>query len=200
MVRRFLTRKSENQMEQRAALMIQAAFRGHMTRKNILATNNGFKQLERKRVISKIQKAVKTIQSYWRGWKIRKIYKEMRLELATRAMQTSYFHQQIELLGYEAYNSFIKTTYRVYPNEFATELSSISNYNELQSMSCIHCVSGQVIVPASTPILVSSCCSPIDCRSPSQQQLKNSKIKCEAVKVSAHSHKQSVNIFRCIGL
>lgn len=34
--------------------------------------------------------------------------------------------------------------------------------NELHNVNCIHCISGKILVPANTPILVSSCCSPID--------------------------------------
>ncbi len=192
MVRKSLWKKNEKSMENKAALMIQAAFRGHVTRKNILATNNEFRILERKKMVANLLRAVKTIQSHWRGWKIRKLYKEMCLELATKAMQTKYFHQQIELLGNEMCNSIIKTTYQIYPNEFAGDGNSTCSYNELINMNCIHCVSGQVIVPANMPIMVSSCCPPVDDQA--QQQLKNGNNNYNGTKVTAFSHKNSVSV------
>jgi hypothetical protein len=86
------------------------------------------------------------------------------------------FFFQIGLLSNEFYYSIIKSTYKIFPNEFTDANITNNNQmsrsvqhmntafatNELHNISCIHCISGQILVPANTPILVSSCCSPID--------------------------------------
>lgn len=40
-------------------------------------------------------KSAKTIQSYWRGYAIRKLYRDLRLDMATKAMQFGYFCEQV---------------------------------------------------------------------------------------------------------
>lgn len=40
-------------------------------------------------------KSVKTIQSHWRGYAMRKIYRDLRLDMATKAMQFGYFCEQV---------------------------------------------------------------------------------------------------------
>ena len=40
-------------------------------------------------------KSVKTIQSHWRGYAIRKLYRDLRLDMATKAMQFGYFCEQV---------------------------------------------------------------------------------------------------------
>lgn len=40
-------------------------------------------------------KSVKTIQSHWRGYSMRKLYRDLRLDIATKAMQFGYFCEQV---------------------------------------------------------------------------------------------------------
>lgn len=42
-------------------------------------------------------KSVKTIQSHWRGYAIRKLYRDLKLDMATKAMQFGYFCEQVFL-------------------------------------------------------------------------------------------------------
>lgn len=75
--------------------MIQSHIRGFLARQAYQSQKGERLQNERKRKIEKIQNSVKTIQSYWRGWKIRKIYKEAALDRAVKSMQANYFSQQV---------------------------------------------------------------------------------------------------------
>ena len=40
-------------------------------------------------------KSAKTIQSHWRGYAMRKLYRDLRLDMATKAMQFGYFCEQV---------------------------------------------------------------------------------------------------------
>lgn len=40
-------------------------------------------------------KSVRTIQSHWRGYAIRKLYRDLKLDMATKAMQFGYFCEQV---------------------------------------------------------------------------------------------------------
>lgn len=40
-------------------------------------------------------KSVKIIQSHWRGYAIRKLYRDLKLDMATKAMQFGYFCEQV---------------------------------------------------------------------------------------------------------
>ena len=58
------------------------------------------KTLEKTRIdneknFEKLLKSVKTIQNHWRGYAIRKVYRELKLDKATKAMQLDYFCQQV---------------------------------------------------------------------------------------------------------
>lgn len=80
----------------KAAVIIQSGFRGYLARHKYKLQKSDQLQNERKKKLENILKSVHTIQSYWRGWKIRKIYKESSLERATQQMQLGYFHQQVK--------------------------------------------------------------------------------------------------------
>lgn len=43
----------------------------------------------------RLMKRIKTIQSHWRGHEIRKVYRELKLDRNTKAMQVGYFNQQV---------------------------------------------------------------------------------------------------------
>lgn len=43
----------------------------------------------------RVLKAVRTIQSHWRGYVIRKLYRDLRVDMATKAMQFGYFCEQV---------------------------------------------------------------------------------------------------------
>ena len=50
---------------------------------------------DKEKNFEKILKSVKIIQNHWRGYAIRKVYRDLKLDKATRTMQLDYFCQQV---------------------------------------------------------------------------------------------------------
>ena len=50
---------------------------------------------DKEKNFEKLLKSVKTIQNHWRGYAIRKVYRDLKLDKATKAMQLDYFCQQV---------------------------------------------------------------------------------------------------------
>ena len=87
--------KELNENKLKAAVMIQSQIRGYLARvhyRNELLTR---KDNEKKQILERIRAAIQTIQSHWRGYAIRKVYNQLKLERAIRDMQINYFHQQV---------------------------------------------------------------------------------------------------------
>ncbi len=79
----------------KSTIIIQTQVRGYLARiryKRDLEIN---KINEKKRIFEKLHQSVKTIQSCWRGYAIRKLYNQIKLENALKKMQVNYFHQQV---------------------------------------------------------------------------------------------------------
>ena len=118
--------------KQKVVVGIQSVARGYLTRlrfKTILeekVTTSNQKSYER------IMQRIKTIQSHWRGHEIRKVYKELKLDRHTKAMQVGYFNQQIELLGNEAFMSAMKTNYQINKNEIQSITKQITIKNAVK--------------------------------------------------------------------
>ena len=93
--------QEDQSIRSRAAIIIQSQIRGYLARKKYINQKGDKLQNERKRKFEQIENSVKTIQSYWRGWKIRKIYKEAILDRAAKSMQACYFSQQVSLFNFD---------------------------------------------------------------------------------------------------
>ena len=54
---------------------------------------------EKEKSFEKLLKSVRTIQNHWRGYAMRKVYKDLKLDKATKTMQLDYFCQQVLFLA-----------------------------------------------------------------------------------------------------
>ncbi len=97
----------------KAASLLQAQIRGYLARLKYNHKKTLGKDISNDFGYEKIIKAVRTIQSHWRGYSMRKLYRDLKLDRATKSMQFGYFCQQIELLCNEAYMSMIKSNYLI---------------------------------------------------------------------------------------
>lgn len=119
--------------KQKQIIGLQALIRGYLIRLKFK------KQLETRAINAKqkgyerIVQRIKTIQSHWRGREIRKVYKELKLDRHTKAMQIGYFNQQIELLGNEAFMCAMKTNYQINKNESRSINTNNNNSNNTHS-------------------------------------------------------------------
>ena len=75
--------------------MIQTQIRGYLARIHYRKELLAYKDNEKKQIIERIKSAIQTIQSHWRGYTIRKVYNQLKLERSIRDMQINYFHQQV---------------------------------------------------------------------------------------------------------
>ena len=50
---------------------------------------------DKEKNFEKLLNSVKTIQNHWRGYAIRKVYRDLKLDKATKTMQLDYFCQQV---------------------------------------------------------------------------------------------------------
>jgi hypothetical protein len=95
--------KELKECKSKAASLLQAQIRGYLARLKFkkLAIekcaaakppkNNNGSRLN----YDLLLKSVRTIQSHWRGYSIRKLYRDLRLDMATKAMQFGYFCEQV---------------------------------------------------------------------------------------------------------
>lgn len=75
---------------------MQAQIRGYLARKRFKKLIGQIRQKERSKITSeRYMKSIRTIQSFWRGFAVRKVYKELKLDKATKAMQFGYFCEQV---------------------------------------------------------------------------------------------------------
>ena len=51
--------------------------------------------MEKEKNFEKLVNSVQTIQNHWRGYAIRKVFKDLKLDKATKSMQLDYFCQQV---------------------------------------------------------------------------------------------------------
>jgi hypothetical protein len=93
--------------------LLQARCRGYLARVKLGKKMAEKRDNQKRSVYEKFLKSVHTIQRYWRGYEVRKVYKQIKLDRAIKAMKFSYFCQQVELLNTEAYMSMIKSNYSV---------------------------------------------------------------------------------------
>ena len=150
--------KELKECKSKAASLLQAQIRGYLARirykKKTMEKNKSDKQMH----YDKLVKSIRTIQSHWRGYAIRKVYKELKVDRATKSMQFGYFCQQvgsvclllrtmvtwdsshltfqIELLGNEAFMSMIKSNYQIDLNDLTHINGSLvidanNNYNKV---------------------------------------------------------------------
>jgi hypothetical protein len=94
-------------------VLLQAHCRGHLARVKFNRKLADKHDNQKRSIYDKFLKSVRTIQRYWRGYEVRKVYKQIKLDRAIKAMKFSYFCQQVELLNTEAYMSMIKSSYSV---------------------------------------------------------------------------------------
>ena len=87
--------RKKNLLRKNIIVLLQSLIRGHLSRLrfkkclDIKIKENKLKNAE------KLIDRIKTIQSHWRGHEIRKVYKELKLDHQTKAMQIGYFNQQV---------------------------------------------------------------------------------------------------------
>ena len=74
---------------------LQSLIRGYLSRVRF-KTRLESKIKDRKlKNAQQLMDRIKIIQSHWRGHEIRKVYKELKLDHYTKAMQVGYFNQQV---------------------------------------------------------------------------------------------------------
>jgi myosin-3 len=107
--------KELKECKSRAASLLQAQIRGYLARlrfkkmamehkmvktgelrllsnQQLMVGGNGNQRVQ----LDLLLKSVRTIQSHWRGYVMRKIYRDLRIDIATKAMQFGYFCEQVK--------------------------------------------------------------------------------------------------------
>lgn len=128
--------KELKECKSKAASLLQAQIRGYLARIRYKKKTMERNKYEKHQNYDKLLRSIKTIQSHWRGYAVRKVYKELKLDRATKSMQFGYFCQQIELLGTEAFMSMIKSNYYIDLNDLnhingSMVIDANNNYNKI---------------------------------------------------------------------
>jgi myosin-3 len=88
--------KELRECKSKAASLLQAQIRGYLARlKYNKKKSMSGKNMSDDKGYEKILNAVRIIQSQWRGYSMRKLYRDLKLDRATKSMQFGYFCQQV---------------------------------------------------------------------------------------------------------
>jgi len=93
--RGYLVRK-KNFRRKNIVVSLQSLIRGYLSRLRFKKRLDIKIKEHKLKNAEKLIDRIKTIQSHWRGHEIRKVYKELKLDHQTRAMQIGYFNQQVK--------------------------------------------------------------------------------------------------------
>lgn len=92
--------KELKECKSKAACLLQAHIRGYLARIRFkklthLQSRSLANSKHRKISSDRYMRAIRVIQSYWRGYSIRKVYRELKLDRTTKSMQFGYFCEQV---------------------------------------------------------------------------------------------------------
>ena len=90
--------RTRNSAKRNFLISLQALIRGYLARLKFKKIIENKLHLEKQKNYAKLIDRVKSIQSHWRGHEIRKVYRVLKLDSQTKAMQLGYFNQQVILI------------------------------------------------------------------------------------------------------